>query len=450
MERTFDRLVRGVAWESCRSMRWRCSPRRSLAPRSSCAQCTTSRRPGPGGVRPRRQTAKEFDDPRNGPQQRPSRPRRGGQARFGPHPRRPDRRLGSDPQGGGRGPGRRPPACPAWSNCIPTTWSAISLPARGQWDPLPAALASDAQLAAAGVTTVLDAVRIGSALNQNDAAAQAARVLADSIEEACRRRPAPRRPRDSRLRCEVAAAGLPRLFGQFARRPARRLVSLIDHTPGQRQYADMELFKRYRSPRATSLSPAFPIRTSRPCSTVDALRAAAHRRAMRGVAAQRGIALTPAPMTRRPSTSPSRSNSVRISEPNHRLAAAAAEPAASSSSSALPTSSAAAASRARSPPPNCSASGCCTSCPPTTCVKPAPSRLPALGRRRDLPRRRRRSWSAATRPARSASPTAARSDRQRADLVQVRPHDRAATERHPRGRRVPVVRSVYRQGPIVS
>ena len=38
----------------------------------------------------------------------------------------------------------------------------------------------------------------------------------------------------------------------------------------------------------------------------------------------------------------------------------------------------------------------------------------------------------------------------RADLVQVRPHDLPATGRHPRGRRVPVVRSVYRQGARVS
>ena len=38
----------------------------------------------------------------------------------------------------------------------------------------------------------------------------------------------------------------------------------------------------------------------------------------------------------------------------------------------------------------------------------------------------------------------------RADLVRVRPYDLPATERHPRGRRVPVVRSVYRQGARVS
>src|ERR1700734_2164955 len=58
-----------------------------------------------------------------------------------------------------------------------------------QWDPVPAALASDAQLAAAGVTTVLDAVRIGSALNQNNAAAAAARVLPGPPRRADHRAP---------------------------------------------------------------------------------------------------------------------------------------------------------------------------------------------------------------------------------------------------------------------
>src|SRR5487761_1036344 len=37
-----------------------------------------------------------------------------------------------------------------------------------QWDPLPAVLASDAQLAAAGATTVLDAVRVGSGAGDHD------------------------------------------------------------------------------------------------------------------------------------------------------------------------------------------------------------------------------------------------------------------------------------------
>src|ERR1700744_3135912 len=52
-----------------------------------------------------------------------------------------------------------------------------------RWDPLPAALACDAQLAAAGTTTVFDAVRIGShSSGKDEAATEAARHLADSIE----------------------------------------------------------------------------------------------------------------------------------------------------------------------------------------------------------------------------------------------------------------------------
>jgi alpha-D-ribose 1-methylphosphonate 5-triphosphate diphosphatase len=38
----------------------------------------------------------------------------------------------------------------------------------------------------------------------------------------------------------------------------------------------------------------------------------------------------------------------------------------------------------------------------------------------------------------------------RADLVRVRPHELPATERHRSGCRIPVVRSVYRQGARVS
>ena len=114
-----------------------------------------------------------------------------------------------------------------------------------QWDPVPAALASDAQLAAAGVTTVLDAVRIGSAPNQNDAATAAARVLADSIEQAADAGLL-RADHAIHVRCEVAAEDCLDAFGEFADDPYVRLVSLMDHTPGQRQYANMELFKRYQ------------------------------------------------------------------------------------------------------------------------------------------------------------------------------------------------------------
>src|SRR5215831_18439937 len=52
----------------------------------------------------------------------------------------------------------------------------------GGWDPLPAVLASDAQLTAAGATTVLDAVPIGSVPGKRDSPTESARLLADSVE----------------------------------------------------------------------------------------------------------------------------------------------------------------------------------------------------------------------------------------------------------------------------
>ena len=158
-----------------------------------------------------------------------------------------------------------------------------------QWDPLPAALASDAQLAAAGVTTVLDAVRIGSALNQNDAAAAAARVLADSIEQAADAGLL-RADHAIHVRCEVAAEDCLDAFSEFGDDPHVRLVSLMDHTPGQRQYADMELFKRYQIAKGNVTESGFAAYVA-PLIERSARYADVHRRAIAGLAAQRGITL---------------------------------------------------------------------------------------------------------------------------------------------------------------
>src|ERR1700722_9437733 len=112
-----------------------------------------------------------------------------------------------------------------------------------QWDPLPAVLASDAQLAAGGATTVLDAVRVGSE-DDHSGMGIAARHLADSIELAADAGLL-RASHAIHVRCEVSCEDTADAFGQFADDPHVRLVSLMDHTPGQRQFADIEAFKRY-------------------------------------------------------------------------------------------------------------------------------------------------------------------------------------------------------------
>jgi alpha-D-ribose 1-methylphosphonate 5-triphosphate diphosphatase len=111
------------------------------------------------------------------------------------------------------------------------------------WDPIPAVLAHDAQLTSAGATTVFDAVRIG-AMTGSDDASRFARVMTDAISYVVASDLA-RADHLIHLRCEVASPGCADEFDVFDDVPAVRLVSLMDHTPGQRQYADVEAFRRY-------------------------------------------------------------------------------------------------------------------------------------------------------------------------------------------------------------
>jgi alpha-D-ribose 1-methylphosphonate 5-triphosphate diphosphatase len=319
-----------------------------------------------------------------------------------------------------------------------------------QWEPLPAVLASDAQLAAAGVTTVLDAVRIGSAFNQNDAAAEAARVLADSIEEAADAGLL-RADHAIHVRCEVSAEDCLNAFGEFVDDPHVLLVSLMDHTPGQRQYADLELFRRYLVGKGQVTESGFEAFVA-PLIERSGRYANVHRRAIAGLAAQRGITVA----THDDATPDHVEESVelggRISEfPTTVLAASAADKhgqlivmgapnivrggsqsgnvAASDllgrgllhilSSDYVPSSPLQAVFQL-------SADGAIGLVDGAKLVSGNPARAVGLNDRGEI------------------------AIGKRADLVQVQPHDLPATGRHRRGRRVPVVRSVYRQGARVS
>jgi alpha-D-ribose 1-methylphosphonate 5-triphosphate diphosphatase len=321
-----------------------------------------------------------------------------------------------------------------------------------QWDPLPAALASDAQLAAAGVTTVLDAVRIGSgsATSQNDTAAAAARVLADSIEEAAEAGLL-RADHAIHVRCEVAAEECLDAFGRFADDPSVRLVSLMDHTPGQRQFADMELFKRYHIARGNVTESGFDAYVA-PMIERSARYADAHRRAIAGLATQRGITLATHDDATPEHVAESAELGVRISEfPTTVLAATAAD-----KYGQLIVMGAPNIVRGGSQSGNVAAaellglgllhilsSDYVPSSPLQAVYQLAIDGTTSLVDGAKL---------VSGNPARAVG----LDDRgqiaigRRADLVQVQPHDLPATERHRRGRRVPVVRSVYRQGARVA
>jgi alpha-D-ribose 1-methylphosphonate 5-triphosphate diphosphatase len=115
--------------------------------------------------------------------------------------------------------------------------------------PADAALAGhDAMLAASGITTVLDSLCIG------DLGGDGFRsdVLLDALRAITSAQTDGRTRVDHKLhyRCEVADHRTPGLFEDLIGNPLVRLVSLMDHTPGGRQYRDLEL---YRSTKRTGL-----------------------------------------------------------------------------------------------------------------------------------------------------------------------------------------------------
>ena len=111
------------------------------------------------------------------------------------------------------------------------------------WPGRAAALAHDAQLAAAGITTVCDALCIGDLLPNG----KRLNSLAPMVE-AIRWGGAAgafRAEHFLHLRCELTHPEVVPLFEGLADDPLVRLVSLMDHTPGQRQFVDVSKYRQY-------------------------------------------------------------------------------------------------------------------------------------------------------------------------------------------------------------
>ena len=111
------------------------------------------------------------------------------------------------------------------------------------WPQVPAVLAHDAQLAAAGITTVLDALAVGD-LNENSGRLRNLTHMATAIANA-RDRDLLRSDHYLHLRCEVSHSGMLELFEDYQNDEKVRLVSLMDHTPGQRQFTRLDKYAEY-------------------------------------------------------------------------------------------------------------------------------------------------------------------------------------------------------------
>ena len=114
------------------------------------------------------------------------------------------------------------------------------------WPYLPAILAHDAELASAGITTVFDAIRVGSILDKKKAYPEYARRLTDELLS-IRRHGHLKISHYLHLRAEVCSETLVDELAKFGPDDRIGIVSLMDHTPGQRQFRHMKQFKTYVS-----------------------------------------------------------------------------------------------------------------------------------------------------------------------------------------------------------
>lgn len=114
-----------------------------------------------------------------------------------------------------------------------------------EWPHNAAIVAHDAELAATGITTVFDAIRVGSIEGKGGVGwRRYARGLADEVL-AIRAAGALKISHHLHLRAEICSDTLIEELDSFGPRDRVGILSLMDHTPGQRQFADLRQYEIY-------------------------------------------------------------------------------------------------------------------------------------------------------------------------------------------------------------
>ena len=106
-----------------------------------------------------------------------------------------------------------------------------------------AAVYHDKDLISAGVTTVCDAIAIGDV----EPNSPRMRHFGPMVDVISRGQAANRFSADHRihLRCELGFEKVCEVIEQYVDNPLLSLMSLMDHTPGQRQFVNLDKFKEY-------------------------------------------------------------------------------------------------------------------------------------------------------------------------------------------------------------
>lgn len=112
-----------------------------------------------------------------------------------------------------------------------------------RWPALSAVMAHDAQIATSGITTVFDALALGDVM-EGSARVDHLDEMAKAVTHASQVG-ITRAEHHLHLRCEVSYPGVTDLFARFLDNPLVKLVSVMDHSPGQRQFASLEKYREY-------------------------------------------------------------------------------------------------------------------------------------------------------------------------------------------------------------
>lgn len=157
-----------------------------------------------------------------------------------------------------------------------------------RWPGLAAVIGHDAQVAAAGITTVFDAISVGETAHGGDRLANL-RAMIEAIGEA-RRKDVLRADHRLHLRCEISHEATLDLFRSLMQDELVEMVSIMDHTPGQRQFATVDKYRAYYVKKYSFTEEQFVAFLERQMAAHHRY-SAGNRAAIVALAAERGYAL---------------------------------------------------------------------------------------------------------------------------------------------------------------
>lgn len=111
------------------------------------------------------------------------------------------------------------------------------------WPGIAAVIAHDAQIVASGITTVFDAMSIGDIQSDGHRKQHLQRML-DALGDA-QEKGLTKADHRIHLRCEVSDPDMQSLLDPLVETRKPGLLSVMDHTPGQRQFVSIDVYRTY-------------------------------------------------------------------------------------------------------------------------------------------------------------------------------------------------------------